>query len=225
MASDHVLDAAIVEGFRALDTTSVSDALDRLGIAGGLLGINPIIPGATICGQAFTVHYVPCGVVKGTVGDFLDDVPPGQVVVIDNSGRTYCTVWGDLMTLTASRRGLAGTLIDGVCRDVAGIRRENYPVFSRGHYMVTGKDRVQVDGVNIPVSVSGIQVKPGDVLVGDASGALVVPAERADEVLAVAAEIAEKEALMEMEIRMGRSLREARAIVGYHKLQTRRSQE
>jgi regulator of RNase E activity RraA len=66
----------------------------------------------TFCGQVFTAHYVPGGVVKGTVGDFLDDVGPGQVVVIDNGGRTYCTVWGDLMTIDASQRGIAGTVID-----------------------------------------------------------------------------------------------------------------
>ena len=78
------MDASLVDGFRALDTTSVSDALDRLGITGGLLGIRPVVEGMAFCGAAFTVHYVPCGVEKGTVGDFLDDVPPGQVVVIDN---------------------------------------------------------------------------------------------------------------------------------------------
>jgi len=84
------IDSSIIEAFKKLDTTSVSDALDRLGITGGLLGIKPVVNDTTICGQAFTVHYVPCGSVKGTVGDFLDDVKPGQVVVIDNSGRDYC---------------------------------------------------------------------------------------------------------------------------------------
>ena len=82
------IDPAIVEGFKDFDTTSVSDALDRLGITGGLLGLRPVVEGVRFCGSAFTVHYVPCGVVKGTVGDFLDDVQPGEVVVIDNGGRT-----------------------------------------------------------------------------------------------------------------------------------------
>ncbi len=88
----------IVEQFKYLDVCCVSDAMDRLGIACGLEGISAVIPGNVMCGTAFTVHYVPCGVTKGTVGDFLDDVQPGQIVVIDNAGRTYCTVWGDLMS-------------------------------------------------------------------------------------------------------------------------------
>jgi regulator of RNase E activity RraA len=156
------------------------------------------------------------------VGDFLDDVEPGQVVVIDNGGRTYCTVWGDLMTIDASQRGIAGTVIDGVCRDVPGIRKLRYTIFTKGSYMVTGKDRVQCDGVNIPVAISGVQVKPGDVLLGDDSGALVIPVERAEEVYRVAEEIANKEEIIEQEVRKGVSLREARARIGYHALQTRK---
>lgn len=215
------INSSIVEAFKALDTTCVSDALDRLGIAGGLYGIKPVITGVTICGPAFTVHYTPCGEVKGTVGDFLDDVAPGQVVVIDNAGRDYCTVWGDLMSLTASRMGVAGTVIDGVCRDIPAIRKMGYPIFSKGFYMVTGKDRVFVDAVNVPVSISNVQVKPGDIILGDDTGVLVIPKERAEEVLAVAREIAQKESFIEEEIKKGSTLREARAKAGYHSLQTK----
>lgn len=214
-----------IETLKRLDTTCVSDALDVLGIAGGLLGIKSVVEGVGFCGPAFTVHYVPCGVEKGTVGDFLDDVEPGQVVVIDNGGRTYCTVWGDLMTIRASQLGIAATVIDGVCRDVPGIRAHRYPVFSKGHYMVTGKDRVQCDAVNVPVAVAGVQVAPGDIVLGDATGALVIPAARADEVCALAKEIAEKEHRIEEELRKGVSLREARVKTNYHKLQSRRTGE
>ena len=88
-----------------MDTSSITDALDKQGIAGGLLGIKEVVAGTTLCGQAFT-----CGVVKGTVGDFLDDAQVGDVVVIDNSGREYCTVWGDIMSQVAKQKGIAGTL-------------------------------------------------------------------------------------------------------------------
>lgn len=215
------VNSGIVEAFRALDTTCVSDALDRLGLQGGLEGVKPVVDGVVICGTAFTVHYVPCGVVKGTVGDFLDDVAPGQVVVIDNGGRTYCTVWGDLMAITASKRGIEGTVIDGVCRDLPTIKRLRYPIFSKGYYMVTGKDRVEIDAVNVPVAVSGVQVKPGDIILGDDNGVVRIPLERVEEVLEVARSIAEKEALIEKEILEGKTLREARAMVDYHHLQTR----
>src|SRR5450756_1727710 len=126
MNSINMINQSLIDEFRKLDTPSVSDALDRLGLKGGLEGIRSVIPGTVLCGQAFTVHYVPCGVTKGTVGDFLDDVKLGQVVVIDNGGRTYCTVWGDLMAVTASKSGVAGTIIDGVCRDIPTIKTVSY---------------------------------------------------------------------------------------------------
>ena len=88
------ISADLVERFKKMDTTSVSDALDRLGIKGGCQGILPQVSGIKMVGTAFTVRYRPCGMVKGTVGDFLDDVQPGQVVVIDNGGRMYGTVGG-----------------------------------------------------------------------------------------------------------------------------------
>ncbi len=216
------VDPKVVEDFKKFDTTSVSDAMDRLGITGGLLGIKPVVEGTTLCGTAFTVHYVPCGVKKGTVGDFLDDVESGQVCVLDNGGRAYCTVWGDIMSLAAMNKKIAGTVIDGVCRDLPNIRAMRYPIFTRDYYMVTGKDRVECDGVNIPVSISGVQIKPGDVIIGDATGVICVPAERAAEVLAVAKEIAEKEVRIEEMVKSGMTLREARSNTGYHNLQTKR---
>jgi 4-hydroxy-4-methyl-2-oxoglutarate aldolase len=211
----------IVEGFRKLDTTCVSDALDRLGLVGGLLGIKPVIPGKTICGEAFTVHYLPCAQVKGTVGDFLDDVKPGQVVVIDNSGRLDCTVWGDIMAVYAKARGVEATVIDGVCRDIPAVKRSDYPIFSKSWYMVTGKDRVEVDAINVPVAVSNVQVKPGDIILGDDTGVIVIPRERAEEVLALAQSIDETEQKIIKAIEGGVTLKEARAQMGYHHLQSK----
>ena len=209
--------------FQTLDTTSVSDALDRLGLVGGLLGLKPLAPhtGRVICGQAFTVRYRPCGAVKGTVGDFLDDVPAGQVIVLDNGGRDYCTVWGDIMSLVARSNKVAGTIIDGVCRDVSEIVRIGYPVFSKGHYMVTGKDRVEVETVNSPVSVSGVEVRPLDFILADDSGALVIPQASAAEVLAAALEIAETERRIIEDVQQGVSLRASRSKHNYHHLQTK----
>lgn len=207
------------EKFKNFDTTSISDAMDKLGIQGGLYGIKPVCSGGRMCGTAFTVHYVPCGMVKGTVGDFLDDVKSGQVVVIDNSGRDTCTVWGDIMTAMALKKGIAGTVIDGVCRDLHTIRKLGYPIFSKGYYMVTGKDRVEVDAVNIPVSISGVQVKDGDIIVADESGSIVIPLEKAEQILCYAQEIEQKEQLILKEINSGSTLKQARQKMGYYLLQ------
>ncbi|WP_072524718.1 RraA family protein [Clostridium sp. Marseille-P3244] len=215
------LDPQIIEAYKNLDSTSISDAMDRLGIPSGLYKLKPITPGKVMCGQAFTVRYVPCGEVKGTVGDFLDDVEPGQVCVLDNGGRDYCTVWGDIMALYASMRGVAGTVIYGVCRDVKDVRKIGYPIFSLDYYMVTGKDRVEVAEINGPVTVAGIKVCPGDLIFGDDTGVLCVPYDRAEQVLGIAKEIEEKEERIRQALHQGVSLREARAQTGYHHLQTR----
>ena len=211
---------AIIAKLKQFDVASVSDALDRLGIPCGMEGIHPVVGGKRICGPAFTVHYIPCGTEQGNVGDFLDDVAPGQVVVIDNGGRCYCTVWGDIMTCVAAHRGIEGTIIDGVCRDVPGIKQYDYGIFTKGTYMVTGKDRVTVDGVNIPVAVSGIQVCPGDIILADDSGALCVPACFAEQAAEIAENIERVESEIIKQVRQGRLLKDARKELGYHHLQS-----
>lgn len=212
----------IANKFKEMDTPCVSDAMDRLGIQGGCLGISPVVSGVTAVGPAFTVSYVPCSVDKGTVGDFLDDVSPGQVIVLDNGGRTYCTVWGDIMTYYSQKRGFAGTVIDGVCRDLPRILETKFPIFTRGRFMVTGKDRVEVADVNVPVSIGNRKVCPNDIMLCDDSGVLVVPLKRAEEILNVAAEIDEKERQILEMLEQGMTLGEARKKIGYHSLQTKK---
>lgn len=211
----------ILAKFKELDTPSISDAMDKLGLTGGLLGIKPVVRGTKLCGQAFTIHYTACGETRGTVGDFLDDVEPGEVVVIDNSGRLNCTVWGDIMSFYASTKGIAGTIIDGVCRDIPIIDELRYPIFTKSTYMVTGKDRVFVDAINIPVAVSNVQVVPGDLMIADDSGALVVPLDYVEKVLETALIIDKKEQLIRNELKNGTTLKKAREISGYHTLQTK----
>lgn len=212
---------SIIERLKKLDVASVSDAMDKLGIPCGLQGIHAVVPGKHICGRAFTVHYVPNGVVKGNVGDFLDDVEPGQVVVIDNGGREYCTVWGDIMTYVASQKGIEGTIIDGVCRDIPGIKENSYPIFTKSTYMVTGKDRVTVDYVNLPVAISGVQVCPGDIILADDTGVVCVPDAVAEKAAEIAEGIEQTEQAILAEVRNGSSLKDARAKLGYHHLQTK----
>jgi regulator of RNase E activity RraA len=175
-----------------------------------------------MAGTALTVRYVPVGEVKGTVGDYIDVAQPGDVIVLDNHGRMDCTVWGDILTVTAKLKNIAGTVIEGVCRDVPNIIKEQYPLFSRGRFMMTGKDRVMVEAMNVIVSVGKVQVKPGDILVGDDSGVVVIPREKASEVLKVAMEIEEAENLIEDSVRKGMTIKEARERYRYHSLQSKK---
>ena len=215
-------DRDVVQAFYSLSTATLSDALDRFGIRGGCEGILPIVPGAKMAGTALTVRYVPVGEVKGTVGDYIDVAQPGDVIVIDNHGRMDCTVWGDILTVTAKLKNIAGTVIEGVCRDVPNIVKEQYPLFSRGRFMMTGKDRVMVEAMNVIVSIGKVQVKPGDILVGDDSGVVVIPREKASEVLKVAMEIEEAENLIEDAVRKGMTIKEARERYRYHSLQSKK---
>lgn len=212
---------ASVERAAKLDTATLSDALDRLGIAGQCYGIKPRDTAFRMTGRAFTILYGPAATPSGTVGDFIDRVPEGAVVVLDNGGRDDATVWGDIMTEVAHRKRIAGTVIDGVCRDVALCLELGYPVFSKGHWMRTGKDRVQVEAENAPVTIGRVRVARGDILRGDADGVLVIPKEHEERVLAVAEEIASVEDRIRAAVREGMRLDEARRTFGYHTLQTR----
>jgi len=200
-------------------TASISDALDRLGRDGALLGIAPLENGQRMQGRAYTVKYVPAGSPPGTVGDYLDDVAPGQVVVLDNDGRLDATVWGDILTAMAHTRGVAGTVIDGVNRDVAKALELGYPIYSRARFMRTGKDRVEVLAEQVPVSIGGVKVSPGDLIVGDDDGVVRIPQDIEDDVLRLAAEIEEREGAIMAAVLGGKSIAEARAEQGYHTLQ------
>lgn len=206
-----------------LDTATISDALDKLGIAGQCLGIKPRDHAFRMTGRAYTLLYGPVDASEpGTVGDYIDDLAPGTVVVLDNGGREDATVWGDILTGLAHRKGLAGTVIDGANRDTHLCLELGYPIFSRSYSMRTGKDRVQVDAAQVPVTIGGARVRPDDLLRGDADGVVVVPHGREEEVLAIAEDIDRAEARIRELIEAGMTLREAREQLGYHKLQSRK---
>jgi 4-hydroxy-4-methyl-2-oxoglutarate aldolase len=206
---------------KTLSCADVSDAMDKLGINGQCLGIMPLDRTFRLVGQAWTLRYGPVGEDPGTVGDYIDDLGPSQVVVLDNQGRLDATVWGDLLTSTATRNKVAGTVIDGVCRDVDGALEENYPIYSRGNWMRTGKDRVRVEATGEPVSIGGVRIEAGDWLLGDGDGVVSIPAARVHEVLEAALVIQAAEERIRASVQSGLTLRAAREQHGYHTLQTR----
>ena len=204
-----------------LDTATLSDALDKLGINGQCYRIKPRGTAFRMAGRAWTLLYGPAGNPAGTVGDYIDDVPPGSVIVLDNGGRENATVWGDILTEIAHRRGIAGTVIDGICRDVALCLELGYPVFSRDHWMRTGKDRVQVEATGVPVNIGDVWVAPGDILRGDADGVVVIPTAFENQVLDAAEAVEAAESRIREAVRGGMRLDEARKQFKYHQLQTR----
>ncbi len=204
-----------------LDTTAISDALDRLGIPGQCLGIKPLDHRFRLAGRAYTILYGPASVPPGTVGDFIDDVAEGSVIVIDNGGRENATVWGDILTMVSHHRKIAGTVIDGACRDTNLSREIGYPIFSRSYSMRTGKDRVQVEAFNGPVNIGDARVLPGDILRGDGDGVVVIPRDHENEILTIAEEIDATEEKIRRAVLDGMRLEDARKQYKYHQLQSK----
>lgn len=204
-----------------LSTAALSDALDVLGLPGALDGILPLSTGYRVVGPAFTARYAPVDADGGTVGDFLDDVAPGAVVVIDNSARIDVTVWGGIMTQIATARDVGGTVINGVCRDVSTSLAENYPLFSCGRFMRTGKDRVRLAAVGEAITIAGVPIDPGDIICADSDGVVAVPASKALQVTEIAERIERVESDIVSAVRAGSTLRQARVDFAYHGLQRR----
>lgn len=211
----------IEQRLEALDTSALSDALDRTNVVGQALGILPIDRSFRVIGRAFTVRMLPTGESGRSVGDYIDDVPSGAVVVIDNGGRLDATVWGDILTTTAHRDGVQGTVIDGVCRDVSRSLELDYPLFARANTMRTGKDRVSAEEYQVSVQLAGVRVDVDDWIVGDADGVVVVPSSRVVEVVEVAESIVLAEERIRQAVADGSRLDEARQHHKYHQLQTR----
>jgi len=206
---------------KKLSASTISDALDKLGIAGQCFGIKPLSNDFRAFGRAFTIKMIPCTSKKGTVGDFLDDVPPGSMITIDSGGTMDATVWGDILTYAAHKNEIAGTVINGVCRDILKSIELNYPIFSKGVYMRTGKSRLMVETYDLPVNIGGVSVYPGDIIVGDHDGVVVIPKDHEENVIEIAVKIDYAESAIRDAFSNGMRLDEARKLHGYHNLQNK----
>jgi regulator of RNase E activity RraA len=199
--------------------STIADATDALGLDGGVTGLRRLTGSGVVVGPAFTLRYEAVTADSpGSIGDFVDDVPAGAVIVIDNAGRDFCSVWGDLVSTVAHARGVAGTVIDGACRDVAGSAQIGYSIWAASTCVKSGRGRVRLAAVQEPITVRGVTVAPGDWVCADESGIVVVPAGIADAVATEIHRIDEMEERVLAAVRAGKPLSEARAANGYHRL-------
>ena len=211
-----------VERASKLDTTALSDALDRLGIAGQCLNIKPLDPRFRLTGRAFTILYGPAGTPPGTVGDYIDDVPPGSVVVLDNGGARERDGVGrhpDRGRARARHRGHRDRR--RVPRHAPGARAR----LSESSAGVTRCARAKIAcrwrPRTAPSTSATRASNPGDILRGDADGVVVIPRAHEDAVLTAAEEIdARRAAHPERDQRRPHADRSPKRL-GYHQLQTR----
>lgn len=182
-----------------VDACAVSDALDREGIAGVALGLHALSGGGRIVGRAVTVQLdVDDGREKKRhlCTAAVDSSDSGSIIVVAHNGRVDVAGWGGILSLAAKRRGVAGIVVDGACRDLDESREMRLPVYARVAVPVTARGRVIETGWNEAVTISGISVAPGDYVIADGSGVVFVPSPRIEHVLALAERIVARERLM-----------------------------
>ncbi|MDQ1136358.1 4-hydroxy-4-methyl-2-oxoglutarate aldolase [Microbacterium sp. SORGH_AS 1204] len=162
--------------------------------------IKPLDPTSRVAGRAVTVRLEPADNWFIHVG--LLHAGPGDVLVVDAGGYVEAGPWGDVLTLAAQQRGLAALVIDGAVRDSQDIVAAGFPVFTRG-VCIRKTTKVQRGDVDIPVTIGGQLVRPGDAILGDADGLVVVPAAELDQAIASGQERERKENEMRRRILEG----------------------
>lgn len=210
------------ERLMKLSTTNVADALDALGLKGATYGINAIWPTMDkVVGAAVTVKLVAAGLTKSKTHlgvKAIDVAQAGDVILVDNGGRLDTSCWGGILANGAKTKGISGVVIDGACRDVDDYVEINFPVYARGSVVSTARGRIMEQSTNEMVQFGGVQVRPGDIVVGDKSGVVIIPQEKLEDVMAKAEVLWQKEEDMVSEIRSGKTMAEVDEKFSYEKM-------
>jgi len=211
----------IIERLAKLDTCAVSDALDSLELKGATWGVGPQWPCTRIVGRAVTMKIKPAGLQHPT--QHLGTAPieaanPGDIIVIDNGGKLEFSCWGGLLALSAKLKGLSGVVIDGAARDIDEARELGFPVYARGAVPMTARGRVMQESFNQEIQFAGVQCHPGDLVIADGSGVVIISKEKEAEVVGAAEAIYQKEQEMADGIRKGYSGLEMLEKLGYEQM-------
>lgn len=206
MTNVHTLDR-----LASLDTNTVSDALDFLGIQGATYGLRPLWGCARIVGRASTIQLGPKTDAAPTVhliSPVIDAVTTDDRVLVIGGGLEGISCWGDILANAAVAKKIRGSIIDGVSRDIEGSESIVYPVFGRGITMISARNRViQIDSGK-PVQIAGVTVHEDDYVIADRCGTVFVPGSRIDEVLDLGEKITRRQDGMVAAVRAGRSVAE-----------------
>ncbi|WP_134703980.1 RraA family protein [Ammoniphilus sp. YIM 78166] len=193
---DSVQQRALIEQLAQYDTAIVSDCFKDNSHAMDA-GIKPLAPHQKVCGPAFTVLCPPRD--NLTLHLAVSKAQPGEVLVASMSSHYEGGAWGEILTIAALQQGIAGLVIDGSVRDTQPIIGMNFPVLTRG-ISIKGTDKKNPGKLGASINVGGVTVNPGDIILGDADGVVVIPSERLEEIVAKAEEKvkAEKEIIKQL---------------------------
>ena len=191
----------------ALDSCAVSDALDSLGLPPAVTGLVPLGASRRIAGPVRTVKLVPGKAPRGTSRHLgtaaIEAAHAGDVIVVEHSSGVECAGWGGVLSIGAQLKGVAGVVIDGLARDIDEARALHFPLYGRGACARTARGRVYEQDYDCPIEIGGVTVRPGDLVLADASGVVFLPVEHAAEIITRAERITERERLMVRALRKG----------------------
>jgi 3-hexulose-6-phosphate synthase/6-phospho-3-hexuloisomerase len=197
--------------FLQVSGPNITDAMHR---KGAMAGIFSVCGNVKMAGRAVTVHTIAGDWAKPV--EAIDVAKKNEVIVINNDGVTDVAPWGELATLSCKRKGISGVVIDGAVRDVDDIRAMNFPLFARAIVPNAGEPK-GFGEINAEIRCAGQYVRPGDWIIGDESGVVVVPQERAYEIARRALEVRKNEERIREEIRRGSTLSEVAELIKWEK--------
>jgi len=141
------------------------------------------------------------------IGEVIDNAESGDVIILDNGGRKISN-WGYLASLAAKLKGIRGVIVHGGVRDVEEIRRLNFPVFAEHIVPISGKTRIKIESINIPIEIQDVKITPGDLVVADGTGIAIIPQGERRRVLQEAKHLEELERVLVSRVKRGASLSE-----------------
>ena len=204
MTPDRLLDR-----LAALDTNTVSDALDFLGLPGATVGLRPLWNCPKIVGRASTVLLGPKSDIAPTVHlitPVIEQVATDDRVLVIAGGIEGISCWGDIIANAALRKHIRGTVIDGFSRDIDGSEAIGYPVYGRGVTMISARNRVVQLDAGVTLNVAGVSVSEDDYVIADTCGTVFVPQAVIEKVLDLGERIARRQDGMVQAVRSGRSV-------------------
>ena len=201
----------LLKRLAALDTNTVSDALDFLGLAGATVGLRPLWNCPKIVGRASTVLLAPKLDAEPSVHlitPVVEQIDSDDRVLVIAGGLEGISCWGDILANAAVRKQLRGTVIDGLSRDIDGSAAIGYPVYGRGVTMISARNRVMQIAAAVTIKVAGVDVSENDYVIADNCGTVFVPHAHIEQVLDLAERINRRQAAMVLAVRAGRSVAE-----------------
>lgn len=168
----------IIKELDQVPTTIISDVMNKMNSMS--YEMKPLITDVHVVGRAFTVQSMSGGNHGSHIG--LYEAKKGEILVIDARGDKNTAVWGGIQTYIAKKRGIKAVVINGTIRDVKEVREQNYPVFCLG-VTPNGPHKGWKDNLNVSISCAGVSVSPGDIIVGDDDGVVVIPSAQAEEIV------------------------------------------